>query len=159
MQEGSTTCDDIQLAEVACCPSKAEIPCNFCTDGLTADSSAVVPGADGFTCGDLVSFSVSSDISDTCAQVKLAEFICCPSVDSKDEGVSSKSQTTRPTDALQEIAPVETELPTSRPTDALEVPTNASDPPTQVIDASRGLLIKSSFVYMLFVTTTSLILW
>lgn len=91
--------------------------------------------------------------------MKLAEFICCPSVDTKDEGVSSKSPTTRPTDASQEIDPVETELPTSRPTDALEVPTNASDPPTQVIDSSGGLLFKSSIVYMLFVTTMSLILW
>ena len=129
--EDSIQCTEVKGAEVACCPSKAEIPCNFCKDGLTVDFSAVVPGDDGFTCGDLVSFSVSlEDISDTCTEVKLAEFICCPSVDTKDEGVSSKSPTT-----------------------------DASDPPTQVIDASGGLLIKSSIVYMLSVTTMSLILW
>ena len=132
VQEGSTTCDDIQLAEVVCCPKKVENPCPFCKvkDGITVDSSTVVPGADGFTCGDLVSFSVSlEDTSDACTEVKLAEFICCPSFVIVDEEVSSGSPTTRPTDDLQEItSPVETDLPTSRPTDALEAPTDASVP-------------------------------
>lgn len=141
VQEGSTTCDDVLLGEIICCPKKAESPCTFCKvkNGLTVDSSTVVPGADGFTCGDLISFSVSlEDTSDTCTEVKLAEFICCPSFVIDDEEVSSKSPSTRPTDVLQEITSIETDSPTSRPTDSLEVPTNASVPFVSEEDDNNG---------------------
>ena len=141
VQEGSTTCDEVQLGEVVCCPKKVENSCPFCKvkDGLTVDPSTIVPGADGFTCGDLISFSVSlEDTSDTCTEVKLAEFICCPSfID--DGGVGSKSPTTRPTDVLQEITSIETDSPTPKPTDALEVPTtNASVPFVSEEDDNNG---------------------
>ena len=60
-------------------PTKALRPCAFCIGGLTVDSTLEVPGADGATCGNLVSYAAFlEEGSETCSEVKGAELLCCP---------------------------------------------------------------------------------
>ena len=54
-------------------------PCLFCTGGLVVESSTEVPGADGATCGGLVSYaSAILEGSNLCTELKGAEIVCCP---------------------------------------------------------------------------------
>jgi len=77
----SETCSDILQAEFYCCPTLVGTPCPYCTDGLAVDgTTAILRASDGETCVDLVDIAPSFEaVSETCSDILLAEFLCCPS--------------------------------------------------------------------------------
>ena len=64
--------------------------CHFCLDGLTAGADFELPTNGVFTCGQSADFAAKLDTNDedqaeSCDIIQLAEAICCPSENDKDE--------------------------------------------------------------------------
>ena len=75
----SGVCDQMLLAEEYCCPPAASSPCDVCAGGITVESTSSVGEGSSKTCGDLVvDRDTVEEGSDTCAQMKLTELVCCP---------------------------------------------------------------------------------
>jgi hypothetical protein len=70
-------CRNIQLAEDVCCPEPTNnSPCTFCEDGIVNIDLEL---QDGYTCGTVNALAVTVQQDDSlCAQVQLAESLCCP---------------------------------------------------------------------------------
>lgn len=60
-------------------------PCQFCSNGITAEPSFIVPGSSGYNCSGLeayaktLSWKTDNDVNyGTCWLVQSAEEVCCP---------------------------------------------------------------------------------
>jgi hypothetical protein len=72
-------CSMMQDAQLTCCPTPAEVPCDVCPDGgITVDEGTAITVAK--TCGDLMVDALNTELeSDICSGMKaVAEPICCP---------------------------------------------------------------------------------